>query len=119
MAQCVLGEVLDDDPQHPRPQGQLQAFVLDLDLQLDAGPLRPLVELGDDLAQERRRFGRAERDNLASRLELAQEEHIVDQLVHQLDLRPHLLERPRRVAARQARTLDQREQARERRPQLV
>ena len=82
----------------------------------DVGALGAFVELGDDLAQQRRRLRRAERDDLPPGLELAEEEHVVDQLVHQLDLRPHLLESRRRVAAGQARTLDQREQARERRP---
>jgi hypothetical protein len=119
MPKRVFDEVLNDDPQHPGPQGQLQTLVLDLDLEPDAGSLGSFVEFGDDLSQQRRGLSRAERDDLASRFELAQEEDVVDQLVHQLDLRPHPLESLCRIAARQTRSLDQREQARERRPQLV
>src|SRR5262249_36788059 len=107
VTKSVLGEVLDDDPQHPRPQRQLQAFVFDLDLEADARPLRTLVELRDDLTQERRGLRRAERDDLTTGLQLAEEEDVVDQLVHQLDLRAHAFKSRVGIAARKARTLDQ------------
>src|SRR4051812_30121486 len=78
VAKRVLGEVLDDDPQHPRAQWQLDRLVLDRKLQRDPGALGALGQLRDDLPQERSGLGRAERDDLATGLELAEEEDIVD-----------------------------------------
>ena len=52
-------------------------------------------------------------------LELGEEEHLVDQLADLVDLAPRLLDELGHVLARQARELEQREQPRERRPQLV
>ncbi len=60
-----------------------------------------------------------ERDDLASRLELAQEEHLVDQLADLLDLQPRLLDERGLVGILEEGRLEQREQTRERRPQLV
>ena len=51
--------------------------------------------------------------------ELAQEQDVVDQLADALDLRPRLLDERHGVLRRKQRRLQQGEQARERRPQLV
>src|SRR5437899_4461446 len=85
VAKRVFGQVLDDDPQHPGAQRQLELLVLDRDPQRHPGPLGALVELGDDLPEQRGRTGRAERDDLTPGLELAQEGDGVDPLLHQLD----------------------------------
>ena len=61
----------------------------------------------------------AEGDDLAARLELAEEEHVVDQLARLLDLLAGLLHQLGDVRARQGRGLEQNEQPRKRRPQLV
>lgn len=119
VAERVLGQVLDNDSQHPGSQRQLELLVLDRNLQRHAGSLGALVELRDDLPEQWGRPGRAERDDLTPRLELAQEENVVDQLIHQLNLRPRLLQGGNRVGAGQGRALDQSKQPSERRAQLV
>src|SRR5581483_4539870 len=63
--------------------------------------------------------GVAERHDLAPGLELAEEEDVVDQLPRLLDLLACLLHQRVDVGARQRRVLEQHEEARERRPQLV
>ena len=71
------------------------------------------------LAQHRQHGLGAERDDTRPRLELGEEEHLVDQLADLVDLAARLLDELRHVLARQRRELEQREQPRERRPQLV
>ena len=60
-----------------------------------------------------------EGDDLAARLELAEEEHVVDQLARLLDLLPRLLHQLADVGAGERRALEQHQQPRERRAQLV
>ncbi len=62
---------------------------------------------------------RAERHDLASRLELREEEHVVDQLADLLDLPPGSVDQLQRILARKRSRLEQREESRERRPELV
>ena len=119
VAKRIFGQVLDDDPQHPGAQRQLELLVLDLDLQCNPGSLGAFVELGNDLPKQRGRTGRTKGDDLTPGLELAEEEDVVDQLIHQLDLGSGLLQSGNRIGAGQGRTLDQSEQPRERRAQLV
>ena len=66
-----------------------------------------------------RDLGEAERDDLAALLELGEEEDVVDELRHLDDLGARLVDQLLHVDARQLRGVEQREQARERRPQLV
>ena len=61
----------------------------------------------------------AERDDAAAGLELGEEEHLVDQLARRLDLVAGAVDERVDVLARQRRRLEQRQQPRERRPQLV
>src|SRR5207248_7399028 len=72
-----------------------------------------------NLLDDRKRARAAERDHLAPRLELSEEEDVVDQLARLLDLLPRLLDELVDVRARQSRALEQHEHARERRAQLV
>ena len=58
-------------------------------------------ERGDDLLEHRQRARAAERDDLAARLELGEEEDLVDQLARVLDLGARLLDQLRDVGARQ------------------
>ena len=46
----------------------------------DTRPRRPLAELGDGLLEHRPHGVGAERDDPRARLELAEEEHLVDEL---------------------------------------
>ena len=71
------------------------------------------------LAHVRRELGEAQRDDLAALLELGQEEDVVDELRHLDDLGAGLVDQLADVDARQLRGVEQREQARERRAQLV
>ena len=58
-------------------------------------------------------------NHLPARLELAQEQHIVDQLADLADLGPGVRHQLARLCARKLGCLEQDEQARERRAQLV
>ena len=80
---------------------------------------RVLLELAHDLAQHGQHRLGAERDDARAGLELGEEEHLVDQLADLLDLAARLLDELLHVLARQQRELEQRQQPRERRPQLV
>ena len=62
---------------------------------------------------------RSERDDAGARFELAQEEHLVDQLTHLLDLLAGLIDELEHVLTRKCRRLEKRQQARERGTQLV
>ena len=64
-------------------------------------------------------LGEAERDDLAALLELGQEEDVVDELRHLDDLGARLVDQLLHVDTGQLRGVEQREQPRERRPQLV
>ena len=82
--------------------------------------MRGSVGVGsDNLLDDRERERAPERDDLPSGLELAEKEHVVDQVARQLDLLAGLLDELVHVGAGQGRALEQREQARERRAQLV
>ncbi len=73
----------------------------------------------DDIVDDRRNEHVAEPDNSAAGLELAEEENVVDELGHRLDLLPRLGEQRLCVRAWQRRAVEQCVQPRERRAQLV
>src|SRR5439155_8759815 len=73
----------------------------------------------DDVPHDRGDRRVAQTHDGAPRLELAEEEHIVDELRHCLDLLPSLLEQRIGVGVRQGRVVEECEQARERSAQLV
>ena len=97
----------------------MDRLVGDSKLEAEAGELGPLRQLVHDGSQDGRRLGVAEGDDLAALLELAEEEHVVDELRHLDDLVLRLAEQPLQVGAGQLGRLEQRLQPRERRAQLM
>ena len=69
----------------------------------DAGPISTLAKFFRDFVEHRLRIVQAEEDSRATRLQLTQEEDVVDQLPHVLDLPPALLEERRQDPRREAR----------------
>jgi hypothetical protein len=118
VAERVRDEVFDHHAQHPRPQRQLDVGARDED-ELDLSAFGTRAEPGDRLLRDRQRERAAERDDLASRLELAEEEHVVDQLARLRDLEPCLVDELVDVGLGERCALQQHEHARERSPQLV
>ncbi len=86
---------------------------------VDLGVRRPVGVRRHDLLEHRQRTRAPERDDLAARLELAEEEHVVDQVARRLDLLARLVDELLDVGAGQRRGLEQDEQPRERRAKLV
>ena len=107
VADRVLGEVLGDDPQHPRPDLELDRRVA-LDRERDAGAARALLELGGDRLELRPHGDGSERHDARAGLELAEEEHLVDQLADLPDLAARLVDEVDDVLAGQRRHLEQR-----------
>ena len=108
----------EHDQQHARPQRHDEA-VRHVDLERELGAQRALARALVQLAHVRRELREPERDDLATLLELGQEEDVVHQLRHLDDLGAGLLDQLLDVDARQLRGVQQREQPRERRAQLV
>src|SRR5205814_6318363 len=119
VANGVLEEVVGASAEHGPAERDEQLLVRDLDLQADSGQLGTLELLVDEGSKKRRGLRLAERYDLAPLLELAQEEDVVDQLGHLLDLIARLREERGLVGAGQLGRLKQRQQPGERRPQLV
>ena len=99
VADRVLGQVLGDDPQHPRPERQV-----DVGVAVGARASTParaarVVELVDDLLEHRQRVRAPERDDLLAALELREEEDLVDQRARVLDLGARLLDQRRATSA--------------------
>ena len=90
-----------------------------LDHERDPCPAGALLQLRGDGVELRPDGHRAERDDARARLELAEEQHLVDQLADLLDLGPGAVDEVRHVLAGEHRRLEQRQQPRERGPQLV
>ena len=111
----VLEEVLGDGAQHPPAQRDADRLVREPELEPDAGCLGPLAALGDDVAENGRGLGLSQRDDLTPLLELAQEEDVVDQLRHLIDLLARLPEQLRQVRAGELGSVEQREEPGERR----
>ena len=85
----------------------------------DSGSCGALLELHERLLEHRLHGRSPERDDARARLELAQEEHLVDELRDLVDLAARLVDERGDVLAGKRRRLEQGEQARERRAQLV
>ena len=84
--------------------------------------VRALSAVGEpvaDLLEHRQRRRRAEGNDFPSALELGQEEDVVDELAHLLDLLPRLRKQCVAVRAGQRGRIEQRKQPRERGAQLV
>ena len=118
VADRVLREVPRDHPQHARTDRELDVVVA-FEPSSTPGARGALAELLERLLEHRLHRRRAERDDARARLELAQEQHLVDELRDLVDLAARLLDERGHVLARQRRRLEEREQPRERRPQLV
>ena len=118
VANRVLRQVLGDDLQHPAAHRQLDRRI-GFDPNRQIRPLRAVGQPVSNLLEDRQRACRAECDDLASALELGEEKHVVDELAHLLDLVTRLGKQCLTVGVRQRRGLEQREQPRERRAQLV
>ena len=85
----------------------------------DLGMLGTLGERAHDLLDHGQRPRASERDDFAARLELAEEEDVVDQVTCLLDLLARLLDEGVDVRTGKRGALEQDEHPRERRPQLV
>ncbi len=88
-------------------------------MERDTGARGLLGQLGHDLAQDGQHGLGPEGHDTRPGLELGQEQHLVDQLANRIDLAPRLLDELVDVLAGERRELEQGEQPRERRPQLV
>ena len=97
----------------------LDAALQIAELEAEAGKLRTLAKLGHQLSQYGRGLGVAERHDLPALLELAQEEHVVHELGHLVDLVAGLSQQRLQVGARELGGLQQRLQPCERGAKLV
>ena len=118
VADRVLGEVLGNDPEHPRAQRKVEARIPGR-LQLDPGPGAARRELVDHLLEHGQGVRHPQRDDLDLALELGEEQDLVDQLAGVLDLGPCLVEQRLDVRAREVGGVEQDEDACERGSQLV
>jgi CheY-like chemotaxis protein len=118
VADRVRHEVLHEDAQDPWPHG-------DHDVLGDERHERLCVPLGarpqrlDDVADDRRDGNVAETNHRAARLELAEEEDVVDELRHRLDLLSSLLEQRCCVRTWQGSAVEEGEQPSQGRAELV
>ena len=119
VADRVLGQVLGDDPQHPRPQRQVDARRRRRRRSVEPGARGARLELVDHLLEHRQGVRAAERDDLGAALELGEEEDLVDQRAGVVDLGARLLEQRVDVGAGQVGRVEQHEDPGERRAQLV
>ena len=118
VADRVLGEVPRDHAEHARPDRQLDV-VGAFDPDLDARSGGALLELLDGLVQHGLHRRRAERDDARARLELREEQHLVDELGDLVDLAAGLLDERGDVLARERGRLEEREEPGERSAELV
>ncbi len=115
----VLDQVLHDRSQHSAAKRDADRLVLDFETQVDAGPIGPLDPLVDRCTQYRGRLGFAEGDNLPPLLELAQEEDVVHELRHLVDLLARLGEERGEIGTGKLGGVEQRDEPGQRRPELV
>ena len=88
VADRVLGEVLDDDPQHARSERQLNRRIT-LRPDGDAGAVGSLPNRASTSRKPPEGPASARRDDRPSRLQLAQEQDVVDELADVLDAPSH------------------------------
>ena len=114
----VLDEVLRDRAKHA--PSELDADpVLEPELEPHAGALGPFTSFGHHVAEDRRGLGLAEGHDLPPLLELAQEENVVHELRHLVDLLARLGEERGEIGTGQLGGLEERDEPGERRAQLV
>ena len=119
VADRVLGEVLRDDAEHPRPDRELDRRVA-LDGERDARARLARSSSSATTASSSGRTATAPSETTrAPDSSSREEQHLVDQLADLLDLAARLVDELVHVLAGQRRHLEQRQQPRERRPQLV
>ena len=118
VADRVLREVLDDGLQHPAPERELESGSASIRISTSA-----LSALSSSRARTSTSTGStgvdAERYNLPAALQLGEEEHVVHELCHLLDLLPRLGKQLVAISPGKRRRLQQGEQPGQRRPQLV
>ncbi len=112
----VLGEVLADDAKHPRAKRERRLANHSQGYACAGGRV---VEALDDEIEDRPGVGRGQRHHFAAALELGEEEDLVDQLAGALDLGAGLVDQPMDVGVGQRRVVEQRQDASQRRAQLV
>jgi hypothetical protein len=117
VADRVLREVRCDDANHARPHGELD--VVSLDDERNAGALGGVSEAVGDLLEQAERGRRPEGHDLAAGLELAEEENVVDELADLSHLGVRLLDEFLHVRVGKEGRLEERQEPREGRPQLV
>src|SRR4051794_8044395 len=118
VADRVRDEVLADDAQHARPERQLDLVAAD-DFEGDLCMFRPIGERRDDLPQDRDGRRSSERNDLATALELAEKEDVVDELARLVHLLLSLLEERLDLGPRERRSLEEGKEPGERCPELV
>ena len=102
VADRVLGEVARDHAHHPGPHLGGRGGVA-LDVERHSGPRGRLLELRHHLLEHGQNRLGPEGHDARARLELGQEEHLVDQLADLIDLAARLLDELGDVLPRQAR----------------
>ena len=115
MPDRVFDQVLGNGAEHPAAKRDEDRLVGEPQLQPDAGRLGALDPLRDHSAKDRRSLRLAERDDLTALLELAQEENVVYELRHLIDLGSRLPEKIGEVGPRELGGFEQRHEPRERR----
>ena len=115
----VLDEVFDDRAEHAPAERHADGLVLESQVEPDAGALGPFGALGKHFAEHRRGFGLAERDDLPPLFELAEEEDVVHQLRHLVDLLARLGEERGEIGAGQLGGLEERDEPGQRGAELV
>ena len=114
VSQRVLDQVLGDDGEHPGSKWELR-FPVSGDVQLDVGPVGSAGKLGGHTLELGQSLRRPKCDHGTAALQLGQEEDVVDELCHLLDLGSNPVQHLCRIRPR----LEQRQSPRKRRPQLV
>src|SRR4029450_50719 len=112
VAEGVLGQVPRDHAQHAGANREMDRRIA-LEPKVDAGPHRAVLELVERLLENGADGLGAERDDPRARLELAQEEHLVDQLGDLVDLCRGPFDELGHVFTRQRRGLEESEEPRE------
>ena len=114
VAQGVVDQILGNDVEHARAERKLDIRISP-DLEREPGSVGTLFLLGQDPLELGQGLRRPEGDNRTTALQFREEEDIVDERRHLLDLAAHLFDDSGRIAPR----LEKRHGARQGRPQLM